>query len=51
MPSYRYDNQGCACAVDPTYVPAKKEVVLDHYPPVPGEAPLYDAAIAAQAAS
>jgi hypothetical protein len=48
MPSYRYDNQGCTCAVDPGYTPQPGETVLDHYPPVPGEAPLYDAAQAAR---
>ena len=41
MPSMR--------AVDPGYEPQAGEILLDHYPPLPGEVPSYDAAMAALA--
>ena len=44
-----YSNNGLASRpVDDDYVAQAGEILLDHYPPEPGEIPSYDAALAAE---
>jgi hypothetical protein len=46
---YCYEPSGSVRAVNPDYQQQDGEILLDHTPPLPGEVPSYDAAMAALA--